>query len=164
MRDYVKEFMDAWTSDGEQAAFDFGAELLTDIMDKQLRLRRQVDAIGVLRAQLANYPNVETGPELAEPPEGLDAIEPSERPRLIMEAAIEVWQNQMDYPSHDSHLVKVQDVLHRLNNKSLDLGVQQPLAVIGTVLARADGFKKIARNTFEYSRPVQNLDDFDLAT
>lgn len=156
MRDYVKEFMDAWNSDGEQAAFDLGAELLTDIQTIHAQLRSQGEVIGVLRAHLATHPTVEIEPEMAEPPDGLDPIEGSERPRLIIEAAIELWQDQVRYQNPDSHLVKVQDVLTLLNTKGLDLGVQQPFAVVGTVLARADGFKKIARNTFEYT-PQKDL-------
>ena len=76
----------------------------------------------------------------------LDTVRVVERPRLIIEAAMSIWE---DLPvGNDS--VKMQDVLQALNGKGLDLGVKQPLAVIGTVLANSNEFRKVARNTFEF--------------
>ena len=76
----------------------------------------------------------------------VDTISPTERPRLIMDTARELG---IENKAGDD-LVKVQEVLQELRGRGFDLGVQQPLAVIGTVLANADDFRKIARNTFEY--------------
>ena len=51
-------------------------------------------------------------------------------------------------------MVRVQDVLAELQRRDLDLGVQQPLAVIGTVLSRSEYYQKIARNTFHRIDPL----------
>ena len=152
MSDYVKAMMDAWTTEGEQAAYDLGAELLQQIDAEIKRLRNQADAISALGIYLRDNSNVVEvlGPKHAPV---LDTLKVSERSRLIVETAIALWQR---LPSGND-LVKVQHVLQEMNSNGLDLGVQQPLAVIGTVLARADGFTKIARNTFEYKSPIADL-------
>ena len=154
MKDYMKEMLHTWSTEGEQAAYDLGLKLLGEIEAEQERLVNQASAINALGKYLQDTANVvarstNTNPEL-------DIIEPAERPRLIVEAATEIWQNQKDsWLGADAEFVKVQAVLERLKEQGLDLGVQQPLAVIGTVLASADGFKKVARNTFEYAPQPQ---------
>ena len=152
MHDYVKNMMDTWTTEGEQAAYDLGAELLQQIDAEFKRLRNQADAISALGIYLRDNGNVV---EVLDPKHApvLDTLKVSERSRLIVETAIALWQR---LPSGND-LVKVQHVLQEMNSNGLDLGVQQPLAVIGTVLARADGFTKIARNTFEYRSPIADL-------
>ena len=161
MKDSMREMMDTWSKEGEQAAYDLGPKLLLEIEAEQERLRNQASAINALGKYLQDTGNVvahsaNTNPEL-------DIIEAAERPRLILEAATEIWQNQQEnWSATDAELVKVQEVLDRLKAKGLDLGVQQPLAVIGTVLASADDFRKVARNTFEYApqpqtNPVDDL-------
>ena len=154
MRDYVREMMDTWTHEGEQAAHDLGIRLLKEIEDDYDRLRRQESAINALGSVLAQHADVIPISDPIEPEPGLDAIEPSERPRLIIVTAVEVWgAQQTGFGGSERNLVSSQDVLERLKHKGLDLGVQQPLAVVGTVLASAEGFTKVARNTFEYDRP-----------
>ena len=154
MKDYIREMMDAWTGEGEQAAYDVGKRLLKEIESAFAYLRRQESAINALGSVLQEHANVDTTAEPVESTPGLDTIEPSERSRLITEAATEVWGAQQDsWGGAERNLVSIQSVLEALNNKGLDLGVKQPFAVIGTVLASADGFKKIARNTFEYTQP-----------
>ena len=142
MKDYVREMMEAWSTQGEQAAYDLNTELLKEIEADFDRLKNQMSAINALRAYLQDSGNLEASTPVTNP--DFDTVEPSERPRLIVNAAQVVWRQQPD------NLVKVQWVLDELNTRGLDLGVRQPLAVIGTVLASADGFTKIARNTFEY--------------
>ena len=83
-------------------------------------------------------------PSVKEVQPALDTVEAAERPRLVMESAIAIFRYS------GNPLVKVQDVLQQLHERGLDLGVKQPFAVIGTVLANAEDFRKVARNTFEY--------------
>ncbi len=144
MRDYVKEMMNTWTMEGEQAAYDLGGELLQEIDAEFDRLKNQLSAITALGTYLQDTANVEAS-DLNHDPH-FDTVETSERPRLIVEAALAVWRRLP--PSNE--LVKVQCVLEELHSQGLDLGVKQPFAVIGTVLSSADRFTKIARNTFEY--------------
>ena len=144
MRDYVKEMMNTWTMEGEQAAYDLGGELLQEIDAEFDRLKNQLSAITALGTYLQDTANVEARNLNHDP--HLDTVETSERPRLIVEAAVAVWRRLP--PSNE--LVKVQHVLEELHSQGLDLGVKQPFAVIGTVLSSADRFTKVARNTFEY--------------
>ena len=101
---------------------------------------------------LREHPDVDISEDPGEVSAGLDLIEASERSRLVVEAAQELYLDLVRDPSVDegSMLIKTQDVLNLLRRRGLDLGVQQPLAVIGTVLSNAHGFRRIARNTFEY--------------
>jgi len=155
MRDYVKEMMTAWAEAGEQAAYDLGGGFLKEIQSDYDSLRRQESAIRALGMVLQEHAEVDSTPEPAEPGHGLSAIEPSERSKRITDAANEVRsEQQQNWGGSESHLVKTQSVLDALNNKGLDLGVQQPLAVIGTVLASADGFSKVSRNTFLCKLPT----------
>ena len=151
MRDYVKEMMNAWTTEGDQAAYDLGSELLKQIGAQYDFLKNQASAITALGNYLQDTANVEARDPNPDP--NLDTVEMSERPRLIVEAALSVWRRLP--PRND--LVKVQHVLRELNDQGLDLGVKQPFAVIGTVLASAEGFTKVARNTFEYNDPAEDL-------
>ena len=143
--------LDVWTQEGEQAAYDCGPQLLREIEDEQEKLKNQASAIRALGKVLEGTVGVIARSDEVVP--GLDVIEALERPRQIVSAAIDVWQSQQHGWSNDSDTdyVKVQDVQERLWAKGLDLGVKQPLAVIGTVLTSAKGFRKVARNTFEYT-------------
>ena len=155
MRDYTGEMMDAWTEQGPQAAYNLGVTLRREIEEESEKLKRHKDAIQALGVVLRDRPEVDTTFDPADADPSLDTIESSERPRLIVEAAIQVWAHQQQgWPTDNSDLVKAGEVLEALRTKGLDLGVQQPLAVIGTVLSNADNFRKVARNTFEYSGDV----------
>ena len=169
MRDYVKEMLDAWSNEGEEAAYVLGSSLLVEIENDREHLTRQEAAILALGRVLRDRAGVETvefaeeHKDRSESSPELDTIEQSERPRLIAQAAREVWEDQQEqWAGPEKDLVKTQDVRAKLQAKDLDLGVQQPLAVIGTVLASADGFTKIARNTFEYALPSPSDDAEDL--
>ena len=150
MRDFLQEMRDVWFKEGDQAAYDLGAKLLRELEAEQEKLGNQAFAIMALGKYLQDKSGVT--PNSSDAESELDVIEAHERPRLIIEAANEVVDSQQDdWPSTpDSNLVKVQDVLEQLRSKGLDLGVKQPLAVIGTVLTSADDFRKVARNTFEH--------------
>ena len=152
-REFTREMMDEWTQEGEQAAYDLGPQLLREIEAERERLNNQASAIRALGKVLEDTVGVIARSDDLDP--GLDVIEALERPRQIVSAAIDVWQSKQHGWSGDSDAdyVKVQDVLERLRAKGLDLGVKQPLAVIGTVLTSAEGFNKVARNTFEYTPP-----------
>ena len=151
MSDYVREMMDTWSQEGEQAAYDRGAELIHEIEVDISQLKRQEEAIQALGNYLQNHPDVDTSIEPIEPTPGLDTMERSVRPRLIVDAAKGVWNIT------PGDQIMVQQVHDELTRRGLDLGVRQPLAVIGTVLSSADGFTRIARNTFEVdSRAMQD--------
>ena len=159
MRDYVKELMGTWTSHGEQAAYSRVRELLHEVRNDVIRLRRQEEAIQALVQVLREHPDVDISEDPGEVSAGLDLIEASERSRLVVETAQEVYLDLVMNPSVDegSMLIKTQDVLNLLRRRGLDLGVQQPLAVIGTVLSNANGFHRIARNTFQYQEGRTNV-------
>ncbi len=153
MTDFTRKMMDIWSQEGEQAAYDLIPHLLTEIEAAQEKLNNQASAIRAFGKVLEGTDGIVARSANLDP--GLDVIEAPERPRLIIEAATEVWRSQIEErPGNpDAYLVKGQDVLERLRSRGLDLGVKQPLAVIGTILTSADRFEKIARNTFEYTPP-----------
>ena len=151
MRDYIREMLDAWTNQGEQAAYELASQLLQELRNDVARLQKLESAILALGQVLREHPAVDVSADPADPRPGLDRIEPAERPTVILEAAGDIsWEvRNNNWNGGQTILIKTQDVLNRLRSRGLDLGVQQPLAVIGTVLASAKGFKRIARNTFE---------------
>ena len=151
MRDYIRQLLETWTLEGEQAAYVLASDLLQEIRNDVVRLRRQESAIQALGAVLREHPAVDTTADPVDSDPDLDAIEPSERSRVIIEAADEVYRDREanTWTYTGTTLVKTQEVLEHLRRRGLDLGVQQPLAVIGTVLANAPGFHRVARNTFE---------------
>lgn len=146
MRDYVREMMDTWTKDGLRVAYDLGEQLINEIELERYSLEMQSIAITGLRHHLSTQGRF---PTVDKRQTALDTVRSTERPRLIMEAAEALYRHS------GNALVKVQDVLQHLNLKGLDLGVKQPFAVIGTVLASAEEFRKVARNTFEYVGPLE---------
>ena len=151
MKDYVKLLMETWTSHGEQAAHSRVRELLHEIRSDLARLRKQEEAIQALGQVLRDHPDVDTSTDPVDVPDGLEPIEPSERSRFIVDAANELYQDILNdrFMDSESALIRAQDVLELLRRRGLDIGVQQPLAVIGTVLSNARGFRRIARNTFQ---------------
>ena len=161
MRDYVKELMETWTSNGEQAAHSRVRELLHDIRNDVVRLRKQEEAIQALGQVLRDHPDVDSAADPAEAPDGLAPIESTERSRFIVEAAQEIYFDALNdnFRTSEPTFIRAQDVLDLLRRRGLDLGVQQPLAVIGTVLSSANGFHRIARNTFQYTEEKRVLSD-----
>ena len=151
MRDYIKEMLATWTAHGEQGAYVLAGQLLRDIRNDVIRLQKQESAIQALGAVLREHPDVDTSTDPTPPDPDFDMIEPSERPKIIVEAANDAyWERENDNWSRTGDsFIKAQEVLDHIRRRGLDLGVQQPLAVIGTVLSSAEGFHRIARNTFE---------------
>ena len=157
MRDYTRELMDTWTNEGDQGAFDRAVELLREIKTDMATAQREYAAIEALMVVLRNRPNVSTLlEESPEPENGLDPILPELRPKYIVNAADHVfWRQENAFVrewgtnSNGAWRVTTQEVLQEIENQRLSLGVKQPHAVIGTVLANAEGFQRIARNTFE---------------
>ena len=151
MRDYIREMLDVWTEAGEQAAYNLASHLLQEIRNDVARLKKQESAMQALGLVLREHPAVDVSADPIDPGPGLDPIEPSERSRVILEAAKEAYEDREkdNWNRTGTRLIKTQEVLDHLWSRGLDLGVQQPLAVIGTVLASANGFSRIARNTFE---------------
>ena len=152
MQDRVREMMDVWSNRGNQAAYDLSQKLLSDIENMVNDLRKQSVAIKALEQHLISL-GVKPRPQAP----NLDIVSHRERPRLIIEAATSLWRKLPD----GEDLIKVQDVLEELNGRGLDLGVRQPMAVIGTVLSNSNDFRKIARNTFEYVGHLLPTDDID---
>ena len=165
MKDYIRKLLETWTAHGEQAAYTLATNLLQEIRNDVVRLRRQESAIQALGAVLREHPAVDTSTDPVDSDPDLDPIEPSQRSRVIIEAANEVYHDREanTWTATETGLIKTQEVLDHLRNRGLDLGVQQPLAVIGTVLANATGFQRVARNTFEVSVPVvrSGINDID---
>ena len=163
MRVYIKEMTDAWSSEGAQAAYVLGAQLLETIQKKIEYLERQASAIRAVGSILQDDPEVDTSADPVEPTGDLDCIEPGERSRIIVETANELVEiNQNNVFGSDNGLIGTREVLEHIRQKGLDLGVKQPSAVIGTVLASAEGFQKVARNTFEVVPPQNDFDPDDL--
>lgn len=144
MRDFVKEMMEVWNDIGPEAAFVRGAELLREIETEFDRLRNQASLIDALGAYLRDTAELEI-PDSNRPPR-LQAGEISERHKLIVEAALALWRRLPP----GNNLIRVEQVVQELARQGIKLDVQQPHAVVGTVLARADGFNKISRSVFEY--------------
>ena len=151
MKDYIKEMLETWTASGEQEAYVLAGQLLQNIRKDVLRLQKQEAAIQALGAVLREHPDVDTSADPTSPDPDLDLIEPSERSKIIVEAAYDAnWERENDTWSRTGESsITAQEVLDHITRRGLDLGVQQPLAVIGTVLSSAEGFHRIARNTFE---------------
>ena len=163
-RDYLKEMVEVWAHEGEQAAYDLAVHLLQEINRDVTRLKRQESAIRKVGEALREDEAVDVSADPVDPGPGLDPIEPSERPRIILEAAKEAYEDRESghWSRTGTGHIKTQEVLDHLRSQGFDLGVQQPLAVIGTVLASAKGFKRIARNTFEVIQdqdPMMEPDD-----
>ena len=154
MTEYIKELMETWTSQGEQAAYAAAERLLQEIRDDVVRLQKEEEAIKAVGAVLRAHPDVDTSADPKEPEPNLDILVASERSKKIIEAANEAyWDRENNNWTHTgTSLLKTQEVLDHLRSQGLDLGVQQPLAVVGTVLSSANGFHRIARNTFEVLR------------
>ena len=159
MRNFVDEMLLACTGESKQAAYDTGIRLLREIQREFEYLKRQETTIQALGSYLREDPEIDQNvespePEPATPESQTNEIEPAQRPRMILQAADEVWEaQQTPRGGSETNLINTRDVHLSLENKGLDLGVRHPLAVIGTVLASADGYTKIARNTFEYTPP-----------
>ena len=152
MRDYVKELMEAWSEHGEQAAYITGGRLLQDLRRDISRLEKQELAILALGAVFFEDPDVDTSQDPGYFPTELETVDPLERPKVIVNAAKQAYQERERNPwsSTGTAEIKSQDVIDHLRSQGLSLGVQQPLAVIGTVLSSASEFRKVARNSFLY--------------
>ena len=151
MRDYARELLEVWTKGDDQSAFDQATELLKQIKDDIANAQREYSAIEAFIVVLRNRPGVSVAEE---PDNGLDPIPSALRSRRIIETAKALFAEGLEnrrWDSTDDSLPRVTtlEVLERIQLEGLTLGVQQPHAVIGTVLASAEGFERIARNTFE---------------
>ena len=94
MRDYIREMTEAWTNMGEQAAYDLASCLLKNIRSDVARLKRQESAILALGAVLREHPAVDSSSDPVVSDPGLDTIEPSQRSRVVINAADEVFRER----------------------------------------------------------------------
>ena len=146
MADFVKEITEVWNQEGVQAGYDRGEILLEKIAEEIRGLQSQRTTITALMQHL-EASGARSTPQLAL----FESVRGPDRPQVILDAAAAV----LEASSGDGDLVvNVQDVLAELQRQDLSLGVQQPLAVIGTVLSRSEYYDKVARNTF---RRVETL-------
>lgn len=144
MTDFVKEMTDVWDREGIQAAYDRGNLLLGKIAEEVRSLHGQRTTITALMQHL------EASGARSTPQMGLfKSVNAPDRPQEILDAAETVLDS-----TSGIFVVRVQDVLDELDRRRLDLGVKQPLAVIGTVLSRSEYYNKIARNTFHRIEPI----------
>lgn len=164
MRDYAREMLDILRRDGYQAAYDLGGELLQEARRDQQAMERhfamQTHAMQAIGMYLRDSGNVWGDGYMGSFFTGLDgtqSVETVDRPRVIIEAATAIYQR---LPAGNKY-VHAQAVLEELVDRGLDLGVQQPFAVVGTVLASADDFRRVARNKFEYVGPFARSEEVD---
>lgn len=144
MTDFVKEITDVWSREGIQEAYDRGKILVRKISDEIKNLQGQRTTITVLMQHLEA-----SGARATHQLTLSENVRPSDRPQVILNAAEAVLDS-----TSGIFVVRVQDVLAELQRRDLDLGVQQPMAVIGTVLSRSDYYTKISRNTFHRIEPL----------
>ena len=86
---------------------------------------------------------------------GLQSVETVDRPRLISKPP-QPFINACQ-PGTSTSLCS-----GSLVDRGLDLGVQQPFhETLGTVLASADDFRRVARNKFEYVGPFARSEEVD---
>ena len=146
MADFVKTITEVWNEEGIQAAYDRGTKYLETIADEIRGLQGQRTTITALMQHL-EASGARSTPQLAL----FESVRGPDRPQAILDAAAAV----LEASSGDGGLVvTVQSVLAELQRKDLSLGVQQPLAVIGTVLSRSEYYDKVARNTFRRVEPL----------
>ena len=144
MEDFVKRITEVWNQEGVQAAYDRGKILLEKITEEIRGLQGQRITVTALMQHL-EVSGARTTPQY----ELFESVKAPDRPQVILDAAAAV----LEAASGDL-VVNVADVLAELQRRDLNLGVQQPLAVIGTVLSRSDYYHKIARNTFQRVEPL----------
>ena len=145
MADLVKEITEVWNQEGVQDAYDRGKILLETITAEIRGLQGQRTTITALMQHLEA-----SGARSTHQMELIDTVKAPDRPQVILDAAAAVLE-----VVSEGFMVDVQDVFAELQRRDLDLGVQQPLAVIGTVLSRSEYYQRVARNTFQRVEPLR---------
>ena len=139
MADFVKEITEVWNQEGVQAGYDRG-EILLETITKEIRgLQGQRITVTALMQHLEV-----SGARSTAQYQMFESVRVPDRPQVILDAAAAVLE-----ATSDGFVVNVQEVLAELQRRDLNLGVKQPLAVIGTVLSRSEHYDKIARNMFQ---------------
>lgn len=149
MMDFVKEITEVWNEKGVQAAYDQGKILLGKIAEEMKGLQGQRTTITALMQHLEV-----SGARSTLQMQLFESVKPADRPPAILDAAAAVLE-----ATSGGFVVNVQDVLAELKRRDLRLGVQQPLAVIGTVLSRSEYYNRIARNVFLRVEPLSPLEE-----
>ena len=139
MADFVKEITEVWNQEGVQAGYDRGEILLEKIAEEIRGLQSQRTTITALMQHL-EVSGARTTPQY----QMFESVRVPDRPQVILDAAAAVVE-----AASGGLVVNVQEVLAELQRRDLNLGVKQPLAVIGTVLSRSEHYDKIARNMFQ---------------
>ena len=139
MADFVKEITEVWNQEGVQAGYDRGEILLEKIAEEIRGLQSQRTTITALMQHLEV-----SGARTTLQYEMFESVRAPDRPQVILDAAAAVVE-----AASGGLVVNVQEVLAELQRRDLNLGVKQPLAVIGTVLSRSEHYDKIARNMFQ---------------
>ena len=143
MEDYYGKLIPVAAED-EGLACQQARDYMAEIQREMGRLQEQLRHVASMYEYLSRKLN------LAEPTEITNiAFSPASvgtpvgRHQVIMQTALDLVRSGT--PS-----LSPQRVMEELNQKQVDLGVQQPHAVIGTVLGRSEGFRRVAENKFEY--------------
>ena len=139
MADFVKAITEVWNEEGIQAAYDRGTKYLETIAEEIRGLQGQRITVTALMQHL-EVSGARTTPQY----EMFESVRAPDRPQVILDAAAAVVE-----AASGGLVVNVQEVLAELQRRDLNLGVKQPLAVIGTVLSRSEHYDKIARNMFQ---------------
>ena len=147
MEDFVKAITEVWNQEGVQDAYDRGKILLETITAEIRGLQGQRITVSALMQHL-EVSGARTTPQY----ELFDSVKAPDRPQVILDAAAAVLE-----ATSKGFMVDVQDVFAELQRRDLDLGVQQPLAVIGTVLSRSEYYQRVARNSFQRVQPLRLL-------
>ena len=138
MKDYYLEIIQV-VPDDPRAAYRLADEAQVEIREEMSLLSQQLGHLDDLMKYL--MPKVVA--DFVDQPDDWDYIEPVNRASYIQDAAL-------DLINQGQTRVTVQEVRDFLDDKRLHLGVSQPNAVIGTVLARSAHFRKVDVNVFDY--------------
>ena len=138
--DYYRKLIVTAATD-EWLAHQQARDYVRDIHDEVRQLQDQLRHVSGFLQYLGDKLNIQEAEELPPPP--FIGQTPVSRHQLIMDAASTIV-------GAGGETVSTQAVILELERRQIELGVQQPHAVIGTVLSRSEQFKKVATNTFEF--------------
>ena len=145
MRDYYEELISLAASGDPRAVSVQANEFAREINAEISNLRQQFDYVIHMRDYLVTKiaDEIDSEPVEEEVEEEMKEIPRIERSGHIRGAALELVREGFRKVSAQM----VQDTLAKMR---YSLGVQQPNAVIGTVLSRAPEFKRTDANEFEF--------------
>ena len=132
MIDYYGDLIRVTAKD-EGEAHKQSEAYIAEIRQQIRQLQEQLDHVSGLRDYLSKKLNLISPTDAAR----------GDRPRHILEAADALVDK-------GQKTITVRMVLDELASGQIDLGVQQPNAVIATVLGWSESFRRVDTNTFEH--------------